>query len=109
MNNLLNSVGVSEDIYIDFAEDCYGLLQKLALSLRDGTAASALLATFNDYAESMGIITYFKVCSSVFVAVIVCADHRAAFDKCLDANTLSRLCRLSCIWPDGKGVLSNER
>ena len=63
MHNLLNLVGFSEDIYEDFVEEAFGLLQKLANSMRamDGAAADILLQTFNDYGTAMAIITYFKV------------------------------------------------
>lgn len=76
MNNLLNSVGFQEDIYIEFADECFGLLQKLAVSLRDGTAANALLDTFNDLSESMAIITYFKLLTSAWMQTHA-ADYAA--------------------------------
>jgi ubiquitin thioesterase protein OTUB1 len=63
MHNLLNHVGFSEDIYEDFVEEAFGLLQKLANSMgaMDGAVADILLQTFNDYGTAMAIITYFKV------------------------------------------------
>lgn len=62
MHNLLNQVGFQEHVYIDFAEEAYILLQKLAQSLRnmDGNGESILLETFNDYGTAMAIITFFK-------------------------------------------------
>ena len=63
MGNLLDLAGYSRDVYIDFAEEAFDLLRKLAVSLRDmdGAAPSILLQTFNDMSTSMAIITYFKV------------------------------------------------
>ena len=64
LGNLLGHIGYSRDIWIDFAEEAFELLHKLAASLRsmDGQAADILLRTFNDMHESMAIITYVKVC-----------------------------------------------
>lgn len=64
VNNLLNLAGHSEDLYIDFAEEAYDLLRKLAGSLQVGNSASLLLEAFNDYSVSMAIITYVKVRTS---------------------------------------------
>lgn len=65
MGNLFEQVGLSYDLWIDFADEAFDLMRKLAQSIRnmDGTAADVLLAKFNDYGESMGIITYVKVSS----------------------------------------------
>lgn len=64
LGNLLDHIGWSRDIWIDFAEDAFNLLRTLANSLRnmDGQADEILLRTFNDPNESMSIITYVKVC-----------------------------------------------
>lgn len=64
MHNLLNLAGFSEHAYEDFADETFGLMQKVTNSLRagNGAAPDILLQTFNDYGESMAIITYFKVC-----------------------------------------------
>ena len=63
LGNLLDHIGYSRDIWIDFADEAFELLRKLANSLRnmDGQAADILLRTFNDMGESMAIITYVKV------------------------------------------------
>lgn len=61
MNNLLNLAGHPEDLYIDFAEEAYDLLRKLAASLQVGNGPGLLLEAFNDYSVSMAIITYVKV------------------------------------------------
>ena len=63
LGNLLDHIGYSRDIWIDFADEAFELLHKLANSLRnmDGQAADILLRTFNDMGESMAIITYVKV------------------------------------------------
>lgn len=63
MNNLLNLAGHAEDLYIDFAEEAYHLLRKLAASLQVGNGAGLLLDVFNDYSASMSIITYVKACN----------------------------------------------
>lgn len=66
LGNLLDHIGYSRDIWIDFAESAFELLRKLGNSLRnmDGAAADILLQTFNDMGESMSIITYVKVSSA---------------------------------------------
>jgi ubiquitin thioesterase protein OTUB1 len=63
LGNMLANIGYSRDIWIDFAEEAFELLDKLANSLRamDGQAENILLRTFNDMNESMAIITYVKV------------------------------------------------
>ena len=63
LGNMLANIGYSRDIWIDFAEEAFELLDKLANSLRnmDGQAETILLRTFNDMNESMAIITYVKV------------------------------------------------
>jgi ubiquitin thioesterase protein OTUB1 len=48
-------------LYIDFADEAYELLRKLAGSLQVGNGAGLLLEAFNDYSVSMAIITYVKV------------------------------------------------
>jgi len=64
LGNLLSNIGYSRDIWIDFAEEAFELMTRLAESLRamNGQADSILLRTFNDPGESMAIITYVKVC-----------------------------------------------
>lgn len=63
LGNLLDNIGYSRDIWIDFAEEAFDLLRKLADSLRalDGAADNILLQSFNDMNVSMAIITYVKV------------------------------------------------
>jgi ubiquitin thioesterase protein OTUB1 len=63
MGNLLDHIGYSRDIWIDFADDAFELMRKLADSVQamDGAAPDILLRTFNDMNESMSIITYVKV------------------------------------------------
>jgi ubiquitin thioesterase protein OTUB1 len=65
MGNLLDQIGYSRDIWIDFAEEAFELMHKLAASLADmdGAADDILLQSFNDMNVSMAIITYFKVCA----------------------------------------------
>lgn len=62
MGNLLEHIGYSRDIWIDFADEAFELLRKLASSVHamDGNAADILLQSFNDMGVSMAIITYFK-------------------------------------------------
>ncbi|KAJ4989858.1 Ubiquitin thioesterase OTUB1 [Stagonosporopsis vannaccii] len=62
MGNLLDNIGYSRDIWIDFADEAYDLLRKLGHSVEvmDGNAADILLQAFNDMGISMAIITYFK-------------------------------------------------
>ncbi|KAK3217291.1 hypothetical protein GRF29_1g2599657 [Pseudopithomyces chartarum] len=67
VNNLLNLAGHSEDLYIDFADEAYELLRKLAGSLQVGNGAGLLLEAFNDYSVSMAIITYVKLLASAWI------------------------------------------
>ncbi|KAL5119532.1 hypothetical protein ACEQ8H_002597 [Pleosporales sp. CAS-2024a] len=69
MGNLLEHIGCARDLWIDFADVAFDLLRKLADSLQamDGAAPDILLHTFNDYAESMAIITYVKLLASAWV------------------------------------------
>jgi hypothetical protein len=97
MNNLLNSVGFVQDIYEDFADQAFELLQTLAASVRamDGRADRILLETFNDYAISMAIVTYFKVCTAWLICLHclhrVSTNHATAAGQCLDPVTSGRL------------------
>ncbi len=72
LGNLLDHIGYSHDIWIDFAEEAFDLLRKLADSLRamDGAAADILLQTFNDVGQSMAIITYVKVMLCKFCCLL---------------------------------------
>ncbi|OAL05894.1 cysteine proteinase [Phaeosphaeriaceae sp. SRC1lsM3a] len=72
MGNLLDHVGYSRDIWMEFAEGAFDLLRKLANSVQamDGAAADILLQAFNDMDEdiaSMSIITYVKLLASAWV------------------------------------------
>lgn len=69
LGNMLANIGYPRDIWIDFAEEAFELLDKLANSLRnmDGQAETILLRTFNDMNESMAIITYVKLLASAWV------------------------------------------
>jgi ubiquitin thioesterase protein OTUB1 len=62
MGNLLDQIGYSRDIWMDFAEEAFDLLRKLgeAVHAMDGSAANILLDAFNDMGVSMAIITYIK-------------------------------------------------
>lgn len=77
LGNLLDHIGYSRDIWIDFAEEAFELLHKLANSLRnmDGQAADILLHTFNDMGESMAIITYVKVGFVHLLFLLDTTDH----------------------------------
>jgi len=69
MANLFNMAGLPTEMIMDFAEDVFGLMQKLAQTLRsgEGNADDVLLQTFNDEAESMSIITFFKFLASAWI------------------------------------------
>jgi hypothetical protein len=69
LGNLLDQIGYARDIWIDFAEEAFALLHRLADSLRhmDGQAPDILLHAFNDMNESMAIITYVKLLASAWV------------------------------------------
>lgn len=89
LGNLLEHIGYSRDIWIDFADQAFELLRKLADSVRnmDGAAADILLQSFNDMndIESMAIITYVKVSLPALVQWQVSLT-RAAPSQCLGAN-----------------------
>jgi ubiquitin thioesterase protein OTUB1 len=76
MGNLLDHIGYSRDIWIDFADGAFDLMRKLADSVQrmDGAAADILLQTFNDMNESMSIITYIKVTSTPPITAVALAD-----------------------------------
>lgn len=63
LDNLLVAIGYPHDIWIDFAEEAFDLLRKLADCMRamNGAAEDQLLQAFNDVGQSMAIITYVKV------------------------------------------------
>ncbi|EAT92473.2 hypothetical protein SNOG_00978 [Parastagonospora nodorum SN15] len=69
LGNLLDHIGYSRDLWIDFADGAFDLMRKLADSLQamDGQAPDILLQTFNDFNESMSIITYVKLLASAWV------------------------------------------
>jgi ubiquitin thioesterase protein OTUB1 len=58
--NIMTDGGFDEAIYVDFAEEAWDLLHKLATVPVD-TGLAIVLETFNDYNISMAMITYFKV------------------------------------------------
>jgi ubiquitin thioesterase protein OTUB1 len=74
LGNLLEHVGYSRDIWMDFADPLFDLLRKMADSLSasidSNAAAQVLLQTFNDMHESMAIITFVKVGFCVHIAAI---------------------------------------
>lgn len=65
LGNLLEHVGYPRDIWFDFAEPVFQLLESmgdsLGANLDTSAAADMLLQKFNDPNESMAIITYIKV------------------------------------------------
>lgn len=69
LHNLLNTIGFQEDLYEDFADECFELLRKTAASVpaADDSAAASLLTSFNDVGLSMAIITYFKLLTSAWI------------------------------------------
>lgn len=61
LHNLLNEAGFQEDLYEDFADDTFQLLQDASLA-QDGVAV--VLNAFNDANRAMSIITYLKLLTS---------------------------------------------
>jgi ubiquitin thioesterase protein OTUB1 len=59
-NNIMNAAGFDEDLYVDFADEAYGLLEGLAGVSAD-VGLATLLEAFNVTDRSMSIITYLKV------------------------------------------------
>ena len=60
----MTEAGFDEAIYVDFAEEAWDLLLKLANASVDNGMA-IVLETFNDLNQSMAMITYFKVVVSI--------------------------------------------
>lgn len=60
-NNLLNSLGYDQDLYIDFVQETLDLLERTAASLERQDGEQKLLASFNDEGVSNSIITHFRV------------------------------------------------
>ena len=63
--NIMSDGGFDEAIYVDFAEEAWDLLHKLA-NVPVDTGLAIVLETFNDLNLSMAMITYFKVTSFMF-------------------------------------------
>jgi hypothetical protein len=99
MGNLLEHIGYSRDIWIDFADEAFELLRKLASSLHnvDGAAADILLQSFNDMGVSMAIITYFKASS---VCPLFRGDYvdRYSFLPALGSNLMQMTLDISSPW-----------
>ncbi|KAA8614665.1 Peptidase-C65 domain containing protein [Pyrenophora tritici-repentis] len=89
LGNLLEHIGYSRDIWIDFAEEAFELLHKLANSLRnmDGQTADILLNTFNSMGESMAIITYVKLLASAWIQT-----HADNFRHFIDSGDVKGYC-----------------
>ena len=69
----MTEAGFDEAIYVDFAEEVWDLLHKLA-NLPVAAGMDIIHATFNDLNLSMAMITYFKVFSTIHSTLYV-ADH----------------------------------
>ncbi|KAF2202231.1 cysteine proteinase [Delitschia confertaspora ATCC 74209] len=87
MNNLISSIGYSEDIYEGFQEECWDLLVALANAIGNGNAAQVLLENFNDMGVSMNIITYFKLLTSAWMQT-----HSADYMNFLLGQTVKSYC-----------------
>jgi ubiquitin thioesterase protein OTUB1 len=64
--NIMTDGGFDEALYVDFAEEAWDLLHKLA-NVPVDTGLAIVLETFNDEHLSQAIFTYFKVEESKYV------------------------------------------
>ncbi|KAF2643314.1 cysteine proteinase [Massarina eburnea CBS 473.64] len=92
INNLFNNVGINYELIIDFAEEMFDLLHKLAhsVSSNDGNADAILLQAFNDMGTSLSIITYIKFLASAWVQA-----HPADFEAFITTGDVKTYCSLS--------------
>lgn len=61
LNNLLTVVGFEPDLYLDFVQETFDLLDQIATNLGSTAGEEKLLAHFNDDGISSSIITHFRV------------------------------------------------
>ncbi|KIW07895.1 uncharacterized protein PV09_01806 [Verruconis gallopava] len=66
LRNIMNDAGLPEDIYVDFAEEAWVLLDRLS-SMPVDAGLATVLETFNDPNTAMSIITYFKLLTSAWM------------------------------------------
>lgn len=64
-NNLLNVVGYDPDLYSDFVQETFNLLDLIAASVGSTDSEEKLVASFNDDGISSSIITHFRVNSNL--------------------------------------------
>lgn len=60
-NNLLNVVGYDPDLYSDFVQETFDLLEVIAANVGSTDGEEKLVASFNDDGTSSSIITHFRV------------------------------------------------
>lgn len=60
-NNLLNVVGYEPDLYLDFVQETFDLLDQIAASSGSTDGEEKLVTHFNDDGISSSIITHFRV------------------------------------------------
>lgn len=60
-NNLLNVVGYEPDLYMDFVQETFDLLEQMAANVESADGVEKLVAHFNDDGISSSIITHFRV------------------------------------------------
>ncbi|MBE7181866.1 MAG: hypothetical protein INR71_11790 [Terriglobus roseus] len=86
LDNLLQAVGLSRDIYEDWEDETLDLLRAIAnLSPVEGEAE--LMTAFNEGGSWQSIITYLKVPSPCASALVVMYSLFSASHQCLDTNT----------------------
>lgn len=61
LNNLLDSMGYQDDIYVDFVDETMQLLKRIASGALNHDREAALLSSFNDPDVCNGIIMHFRV------------------------------------------------
>lgn len=60
MNNLLNTVGMKADVYEDFVDPTFELLQELSQKVPITDGGADLLEKFNSFDLCASIITHFR-------------------------------------------------
>ncbi|KAI4162721.1 MAG: hypothetical protein LQ342_003608 [Letrouitia transgressa] len=87
LNNLLNSTGYKEDLYIDFVEATLDLLEHTSANLPCQDDGAALLESFNDEGVAGPIIAHFRLITSAWMKT-----HADVYKDFLLGQTVEEYC-----------------
>ena len=91
LNNLLNTAGFRQDIYMDFVEETINLLRLISESISSphnpAHGRSVLLDKFNDPGVSSAIITHFRLLTSAWMK-----SRPAAYQPFILDGTVEQYC-----------------